>query len=219
MSRAVAAGAVTGMTFILLLAAVQQVQAHNRSQSYSTWKVSASAAEMVFTVRAREVTRLPPLEGGLLTLEALLTAHLGETVAVTSIDGASCVKRGEPRALAAAEGYLRVRARFDCKAGPPLTLLLDSFFAIAPSHVHYARVLVDGQLPGEYLFTDSSREHAIAPASLGTVPARVPPSVPANPPATGLQTPVGPTSAATARTKATATRSHYRPIGAESFLE
>ena len=153
------------MVVILLLAVVPQVQAHNRSQSYSTWNVSGSAAELVFTVKAREATRLPPLEGGLLTLEALLTAHLGETVRVTSVDGASCMQRDEPRALAAAEGYLRVRATFDCKTGPPSTLLLDSFFAIAPSHVHYARVLIDGQLPAEYLFTDSRREHAIAQAA------------------------------------------------------
>ena len=165
MSRAVLAGATTAMVVILLLAVVPQVQAHNRSQSYSTWNMSGSAAELVFTVKAREATRLPPLEGGLLTLEALLTAHLGETVQVTSVDGASCMQRDEPRALAAAEGYLRVRATFDCKTGPPSTLLLDSFFAIAPSHVHYARVLIDGQLPAEYLFTDSRREHAITQAA------------------------------------------------------
>jgi hypothetical protein len=165
-SRVVPAGAMTIVALILWLAAAPQVQAHNRSQSYSTWNLSTGAAEVMFTVKAREVTRLPPLEGGLLTLEGLLTAHLRETVRVTAADGADCVPRGEPRALAAAEGYLRVRASFDCDNGPPSTLQLDSFFAIAPSHVHYARVLTDGRhLPGEYLFTDGRREYAIAPAA------------------------------------------------------
>ena len=166
MSRVVPAGAMTIVALILWLAAAPQVQAHNRSQSYSTWNLSTGAAEVMFTVKAREVTRLPPLEGGLLTLEGLLTAHLRETVRVTAADGADCVPRGEPRPLAAAEGYLRVRASFNCDNGPPSTLQLDSFFAIAPSHVHYARVLGDGNLPEEYLFTDSRREHAIvAPSS------------------------------------------------------
>jgi hypothetical protein len=153
------------MAVILLLALVPQVQAHNRSQSYSTWDIAGNAVELVFTVKAREVTRLPPIEGGLLTLEGLLTKHLEATVRIASEDGASCVQRGQPRALAAAEGYLRVQVAFDCRSGPPAALLLDSFFAIAPSHVHYARVLDEGNLPEEYLFTDSRREHVIVASS------------------------------------------------------
>ena len=146
------------------VAAVPQAQAHNRSQSYSSWNVSGATAELLFTVKAREVTRLPPLEGNLLTLEALLAAHLGETIRVSSIDGTACVAREGPQALTAAEGYLRMRAIFACRAAPASTVQLDSFFSMAPSHVHYARVLTDGDLPAEYLFTDSRREHAIADA-------------------------------------------------------
>ena len=165
MSLVLPASTRLGMVAILLLVLVPQVQAHNRSQSYSTWDIAGNTLDLVFTVKAREVTRLPPIEGGLLTLEALLTKHIEATARVSSQDGASCVQRGQPRALAAAEGYLRVQVAFACKSGPPSALLLDSFFAIAPSHVHYARVLNDGHLPEEYLFTDSRREHAIVASS------------------------------------------------------
>ena len=144
MSLVLPASTRLGMVAILLLVLVPQVQAHNRSQSYSTWDIAGNTLDLVFTVKAREVTRLPPIEGGLLTLEALLTKHIEATARVSSQDGASCVQRGQPRALAAAEGYLRVQVAFACKSGPPSALLLDSFFAIAPSHVHYARVLNDG---------------------------------------------------------------------------
>jgi hypothetical protein len=164
MNRAAFCGALVGMAALLWMAAAPQAQAHNRSQSYSTWKVSGGTVELLFTVKAREVTRLPPLEGNLLTLEALLAAHLEETIRVSSIDGAACVAKNGPQALTAAEGYLRLRAIFDCGAVPAATVQLDSFFSMAPSHVHYARVLTDGDLPAEYLFTDSRREHAIAGA-------------------------------------------------------
>jgi hypothetical protein len=152
-------GTAVGIVVLLSLAAAPEGQAHNRSQSHSNWSVSGNTADVVFTVRAREVTRLPPLEGGLLTLEALLTAHIHDTVGVNSGDGTRCDPQGTPQALAAADGYLQVRAAFRCQAGPPSGLFMDSFFVVAPSHVHYARVSTDGELPAEYLFTENRREH------------------------------------------------------------
>ena len=61
--------AVVAMVVLLWEAAAPQVQAHSRSQSYSTWSISERGVDLVFTVKAREVTRLPPLEGSLPTLE------------------------------------------------------------------------------------------------------------------------------------------------------
>lgn len=154
-------GTAAGIAILLCIAAAPEGQAHNRSQSHSTWKVSGNTAEVFFTVKAREVTRLPPLEGNLLTLEALLTAHIQDTLGVTTGDGAGCALQGTPGALAAAEGFLRVGATFNCGASPPSGFFVDSFFAVAPSHVHYARVVTSGELPAEYLFTESRREHEI----------------------------------------------------------
>lgn len=156
-----------GLATVLMLALAPQAQAHNRSQSYSSWNLSGNTVELLFTVRAREVTRLPPVEGDLLTLEALLAAHLSDTLGVTSTSGANCVRQAVPQALAAAEGYLRMQAKFDCGSSPPSALRVHSFFAVASSHVHYARVLAEGQLPTEHLFTDNRRVHAIAVAQSG----------------------------------------------------
>jgi hypothetical protein len=155
--------AVLACTIILLsVAAVSPVQAHSRSQSYSSWNVAGNSVDAVLTVKAREVTRLPLLGGSLLTLESLLLAHIQQTVRVTSSGGLACPWQGAPRAMAAAAGYLRVRVSFKCEASPPSNIVVDSFFAVAPSHVHYARVMADGELPGEYLFTDSAREQDIS---------------------------------------------------------
>ncbi len=149
------------VALLLCVSTVPQAQAHNRSQSHSTWSVSGNTADVLFTVRSREATRLPPLEGNLLSLEALLTAHLRETVAVTSSGGARCTPQGLPRAMAAADGYLRVRASFHCEADVPATIVINSFFTVAPSHVHYARVNTGDELPTEVLFTESRREHSV----------------------------------------------------------
>ncbi len=138
-----------------------QVMAHNRSQSYSSWQVSESGVEVLFTVKAREVTRLPPLEGNLLSLEALLLAHLQQTVSVATTQG-DCLASGAPVALSAAPGYVRAKWIFDCQITEGTLLRIGSFFSVAPGHVHYARVAIGEGLPEEILFTDSSREHVVA---------------------------------------------------------
>ena len=136
-------------------------EAHNRSQSFSSWTFSDEKLEMVFTVKAREVTRLPPLEGELLSLEALLLAHLQHTISVHT-DRDVCPAVGVPIALFAAPGYLRVRWAFQCPTAAIKTIHNGSFFAVAPSHVHYARIALGEKLPQEYLFTENVRQHKVA---------------------------------------------------------
>ncbi len=138
-----------------------QAIAHNRSQSYSSWHIADSALTVVFTVKAREATRLPPLVGNLLSLEALLVAHLQQTVSVASRDR-DCPAMGTPVALPAAPGYVRATWSFDCSQTDNALLRIDSFFTVAPGHVHYARIALGESLPEELLFTESKREHAVA---------------------------------------------------------
>lgn len=138
-----------------------QAMAHNRSQSYSSWHVADSALAVVFTVKAREVTRLPPLEGNLLSLEALLVAHLQQTVSVASRER-DCQAMGAPVVLPAVPGYVRATWSFDCDLADNALLRIDSFFTVAPGHVHYARIAFGEGLPEELLFTESNREHAVA---------------------------------------------------------
>ena len=151
------------MTVVALIFAAC-AEAHNRSQSFSSWTFSDEKLEMVFTVKAREVTRLPPLEGELLSLEALLVAHLQHNIGVHT-DQDVCPAVGIPAALAAAPGYVRVRWVFQCPMAAIKTIRNDTFFAVAPSHVHYARIAVGEKLPEEYLFTENVRQHEVAPVN------------------------------------------------------
>jgi hypothetical protein len=143
------------IAFFLLVG--EHAEAHGRSQSFSSWTVAENAVEMRFTVTAREVTRLPPLEGEWRTLEALLLAHLDHSVHIRA-DGQACLAAGPPRALPAAPGYVRAQLTFGCPDVADRTVRIDSFFAVAPSHVHYARIAFGDEGPKEYLFTDDSRE-------------------------------------------------------------
>ena len=141
--------------------------AHNRSQSFSSWQIDGNHVHLLFTLKSREVTRLPTDQGE--SLEQLLVEHLQANVAVAS-NNQPCLQVTPFNALSANPGYLRASTTFDCSSGEPpeaqeqsspVTLRIDSFFQQAPSHVHYARVALDKQPAVEYLFTDSVREQRI----------------------------------------------------------
>lgn len=87
--------------------------------------------------------------------------HLAPRIAVRAGSG-TCRTVSGPQALAAREGHLRVEWRFVCPSAGPLEVANDTFFEVAPSHVHYARVHVGNGPPVEYLFTNSARRHVIA---------------------------------------------------------
>jgi len=168
MGDVLTAGAMTRYSYALfqvvfLLSALffcAQAEAHNRSQSFSSWDINGDSLDVVFTVKAREVTRLPPLEGGLKTLDALLTAHLQRSIKVESGDQ-FCQSNGEPVSLPAATGYVRAKWSFSCVDQGDRTLHMDSFFSVASSHVHYAQVAFAEEVPEQYLFTDDQRSQVV----------------------------------------------------------
>jgi hypothetical protein len=111
---------------------------------------------MTYSVPAREVTRLPPLEGQIPDLGELLLTHLRPRIAVRSHDG-PCETSAGPRLLASRRGYVRVEWGFECPADTTLEIENRAFFEIAPSHVHFARIKAADSPPIEYLFTDARR--------------------------------------------------------------
>ncbi len=149
------------------------VSAHTRSQSFSFWHIKDGQVRLSFSVQSLEATRLGLIEGDISDLNELLVKHLASRITV-SAGGEVCRTVTGPQARAAQEGYLRVEWRLACPPARPLEITNDTFFAVAPSHVHFARVRVGDSPPVEYLFTDSERRRVIAadgqekPASSGT---------------------------------------------------
>ncbi len=150
-----------GLLAVMLLLVTTAASAHTRSQSYSTWSLGEDGqVRLSFSVLSREATRLAALEGNYRDLADLLQAHLSRVVAVHA-DGQACAPMGSPRGLPARDGHLRVEWRFQCPPEHELELSIGSFFDLAPSHVHFARVRSPDGVPVEYLFTDSQRQHRV----------------------------------------------------------
>ncbi len=143
------------------LVVVAPASAHTRSQSFSVWHLKDGQVRLSFSVQSLEATRLGLIEGDILDLNELLVKHLASRIAV-SAGGAACRTVTGPQARAAQAGYLRVEWRFACPTAGLLEIANDAFFAVAPSHVHFARVRVGDGPPVEYLFTDSERRRVIA---------------------------------------------------------
>lgn len=156
-----------GVAFLVLLSLASLAHAHTRSQSFSNWRLQDDGTLTAHvSVLAREATRLVPLESAGLDLDGLLLSHLARTTDVRS-DGEACEVRRAPRALAAREGHLRAELQFACPAGRDVEIGIASFFEVAPSHVHFARVRRPGATPIEYLYTDGSRRHQVAVSGEG----------------------------------------------------
>ena len=152
------------LSILLLLFVGLPADAHNRSQSFSQWTIDNNQLQMLFTVKAREATRL--LDNRHSSLETVLAEHLSATLSVTQGDTQCALSTGTGIVpLSAQPGYLRLGASFNCPgslAEKPPIIQIRSFFPVASTHVHYARIAAAGQSAQEYLFTESRQQHQVA---------------------------------------------------------
>jgi HupE / UreJ protein len=129
-------------------------QAHERSESTSHWTLVNGELHGVVTARTREVTRLTIPGDSYASLAQIFSAHVERSVAA-SVDGTACALRQSPALLESQSGYLRVDLRMHCGGGDLLTLKLDLFFTVAPSHHHFLYV-ESGQARREAILTASA---------------------------------------------------------------
>jgi hypothetical protein len=140
------------LLIVLSLLIAGTADAHSRSESYSHWYLSDAALSVTVTIPLREVMLLyqaaesdkPPRE--------MFHDHVVANLAVMS--GEDVCPMSSSNILAAASGFVRVEATFDCAETTPDTLRFTAMFEAAPSHVHYAKLHVDGRQVGESLFTN-----------------------------------------------------------------
>ncbi|MBT5106705.1 MAG: HupE/UreJ family protein [Porticoccaceae bacterium] len=152
------------LSILLLLFIGLPADAHNRSQSFSQWTIDNNQLQMLFTVKAREATRLQDNRRS--SLETVLAEHLSATLSVTQGDTQCALSTGTGIVpLIAKPGYLRLGASFNCPgsfAEKPPIIQIRSFFPLASTHVHYARIAAVEESAQEYLFTESRQQHEVA---------------------------------------------------------
>src|SRR3569833_3035902 len=118
-------------------------QAHERSESTSHWTLVKSELHGVVTARTREVTRLTVPGDSYASLGQIFAEHVQRSIAASS-DGTACTQLRAPALLVSEPGYVRVDVRMRCAAGNVLTLKVDLFFGVAPSHRHFLYVAGGG---------------------------------------------------------------------------
>ena len=146
------------LTFIVTTTS-SQAHSHNRSQSFSDWKITDNIATAVFTAKSREITRLQSQSNQ--SLDTLLVGHLISAISVSQ-DSLPCSSTEVVRPIPSALGYVRVRLVFDCGASlGDISISINSFFNVASSHVHYANMSLNREPSYQYLFTNKQRRHEI----------------------------------------------------------
>jgi hypothetical protein len=136
----------------LVLAAPAAAGAHTRSVSYSTWTMTPEGAHVEL--------RLSALDATLTGLDPWADADvLGGYVAARLVArraGHDC-RAATARTTAAADGFVGVAWDVACD-GPPDTIATRLFIDVAPSHLHFARVLdAGGGVIERVLAADSPR--------------------------------------------------------------
>ena len=144
----------------IVVACCQAAMAHTRSESYSHWHLSGSSVTGTITIPLREVMLLYQVGDADVPPRERFRREVEAETRISSERG-PCTSGGATL-LQAASGFIRVEIGFDCGAELPETLLYRALFAVAPGHVHYARLYSGGRELGEVLITDSSDRWTIA---------------------------------------------------------
>jgi len=124
---------------LLAILLASPAAAHDRSVSYSHWRIDGARARVTVRLWDLDVTRFP---WAVLTGEArerTLTGYLTENLTLRSA-GQPCKPQGPIRALTATEGHSAYEWNLECGAAGPFEISSALFLDVAPSHLHFARV-------------------------------------------------------------------------------
>lgn len=142
------------LTIAALIIAAADANAHTRSESYSHWYLSDTGISGTITIPLREVMLLyQSADSGIAAKELFRNELLAHTAVFTK-DGVC--DRPSASILQAASGFVRVEVNVECPAAEPASIRYRALFAVAPGHVHYAKLHRDGNLLAEQLITDTA---------------------------------------------------------------
>jgi hypothetical protein len=123
---------------LLLPAVPRPAIGHGRSISYSNWDLDAHGARVRVRISLLELTRLPFGAAGTARQDEI-GDYLAEHLRMRTDQGPCPVSR-RPVALVAGEGWSVHEWRVACPAGAGRTLESELLLAVAPSHLHFARL-------------------------------------------------------------------------------
>lgn len=174
-ARELSKGLLAAVISVVCLSQASWAQADPLSQSYSSWKMADKQVLLRYTIASREASRLVaaaadssgPSRNRESSLPKLLANHLQEHITVAAVDQRCALARA-PQQRTASTGYLVIELRFACAgidelaaAGGQLDVRQQALFALAPSHIHFARFSFANDHQVEYLFTRQMSQRSI----------------------------------------------------------
>jgi HupE / UreJ protein len=150
--------------FALVAAIGATAHAHDRGTSYSSWTIDGRDARVVLRVADLDLSRL---EWGR-SSETELGERASEGLRLFA-GARPCEVAEHPRRITSEEGVTALEWRLRCPADGALALHDDLLFDVAPSHLHFARVVHDGAAPRERVLSEREREWPLVEGSaIGT---------------------------------------------------
>ncbi len=144
--RAVRPGLLALVPLLVGLALPLPVLAHGKSVSYSTWRLNEGDATVRVRVSLLELTRLGlpvPLDPLRATAEQTdpVGLYLGDRLRLER-GGLPCAPASPPLRRPSGEGWANYGWKLDCEASGPLRITSRVLLDEAPSHLHFARIVV-----------------------------------------------------------------------------
>lgn len=142
------------LLIIALLLNVVTANAHNRSESYSNWRLQELEISTIITIPSNEVTRLIPLEENYTSLGAIFKKHAVDNTTVFSNEN-KC-QNSSAQLLSTSMEYISVELQYSCFQDKPTHISYRAMLDIAPSHVHFAKLYSGSDLSQEFLITNAT---------------------------------------------------------------
>jgi hypothetical protein len=145
--------AVLVVCFAVLLGA-PRAGAHDRSVSYSSWEIHGGRARVSVRVSQLDLSRLPWSVTAADDHDRAVGAYLSRQLQLFAGDAACEVTDG-PRPIAATPGRVAYEWQLTCPTAAPVQIRSALLLDVAPSHLHFARVRLDGAEARERVLSDS----------------------------------------------------------------
>lgn len=154
------------------LALAGTAAAHTRSLSYSLWRVQGAGATVEMRFPRLELTRLALDPIASPEDDRTVVAMLPRLVRMAAGDE-WCDPVEAPRRVAASEGNLAYAWRVQCSGSDRRRIESRFLLDVAPSHLHFARVMSDGGPAVERVLTEAAPEWAFDGDAAGVERPRV----------------------------------------------
>jgi hypothetical protein len=136
--------------------------AHDRSASYSDWRIDGGDARVVVRLDALELTHFPWAQAD--DLGEKLADSLSDDIRLSAA-GQPCAVDDVPRRLESTAAEVIVAWRVHCDRTDALAIDDDWLFDLSPQHLHFATVSRDGGLPVERVLSVNDRTWRLPLAS------------------------------------------------------